>query len=1695
MTSRSQEGTNNSNGSLKKLYLLLRNEGDRVLNGRSTFTLTTEVLSYLNADCRRHSSADLNGSITQESGIFLPLTKRLQTQQEVNKLKAEWSSQIQFIKDFMLSTPSLKIVHNSGTLTSPISLHRFGNLSSLNLHRVQIHMVEGLHKLRNFLISLTIYRSIDKLKDVLECCGGDMSAAMTWPALKFVSFTFNSFSSLDDSLRLLPCVQKLDLSHNSLYSCDPYLVNLNDVLCVTLAYNNLTKIPSFSMASRSSLVSLILRGNNLDTITGIEVLVSLQDLDLGENYLNDHSYLVPLGALSRLKQLQLDGNPIFYHRLHRALTVSCLSWHAVNSEFELDRRKLTVSEINHFMPQKKPVVSSIPLTYESRTNLMSSNLETNTDYQLSPSSGIGSETDSTDMIARPVSSKKIKHKKTKARRTEIRDMDTSGDLSSSQGATPGTSPAVNHYKHQTLARNEEARRTMKEVEELREHYGPNWLQAIEDKNIFNKKKLAQVPSSLVSASGVDQIDQESDQGVYQVSKDLETFSEAKSAEPKVEECPTEDDLYLRNTKPEEGSNPIMAQIARLAGGRSKSENAQISNIIETTKTSQKKISANENLNSNISERPQELLERKVFDDQTNPLPSRAAVRQSLASQTAITQSFPKLAITYSSKHTSSESSDRIQRENPDSDQCSTNSVSGDNSSVETNHRITLPKRDLEVKSSVTKTDNPNTTSKHVELTEAIFAHLPDKDNKIIIVSLTSTKLIEKDIRMKVTEKLELSSLASMDSCILKTRRHHEQKEDNSSSLDAETEEEVEIMQLDLKFDYMRKDRQTRCYHVEIDDGNMLMKHFQPILELREAEVKSKTVAVMQCLKCNSTFIKSELVHQKQSLPTSGSSRDLQSMKALIDTPTLICPKCASTIIIELTSPGMGVKSTSSANSTPVGSYSSSTGSFIEQAKTISTKKKKSLNVQPRKNSTSSLDLNFSRKINFDSVSCSGNNSGSWTQDSAMSNGRDRSNAFNANTKMVRSALLHGTSFSEAEELVCVEDYFSEVTKSSTSQQLAAMTSSLRGDLSTKGKTADVRRNTLEEVSTRRKKGENLNNSDADQLDKENTSSFQKLERPQQPSSLDSTPSISTTAGSNRDRSSSKTFIYKSLATMKEKVKALVSEGQNLLDQKSLSSSIRSRDNVRTVSVSALRKSSVTQRRDSDACTDSDCTPRLKSSDSNSSITILPTPAVVESGHTSLSSSLTSMAEPVKFSIGTPNDEGEEESVKNSLVSHQVRVVSPLNPDICNSMVSSVYMTSVTSPPGSDTDTLIDSLDTKTDIAPMTLDVINAHTQSDEDEITSIYDTTWFNSSSLAQKLEARAKTNSSQMTSYAMHSGAVDLPKAESPEFNNVNYASLAGYDNNNSDDDENEIEKQDSMVPQYAFHHLNHHLTLYMMMSMFENDEEFTCKLQSEIVQYIIEAPYEGILIMSSCRFYILKITSDDHSLPPDQWLTCVETQPIPELRYIDVGLGGQSFRLEFVTDCSSFTFITRNKEKTLQFVELLHTNLAKYAVSQGITSHVIVNEDVDQATLNNLEVDVVNKVSSGQSLLLYCMGFIERGNQKLFPVSFVVTTCDLCLVRANHQWPQPRLQGPITVDTVGNQFTVLERQKINNVAAVEVCETSMKKIRLELFNETEGISINWNITLVNRQTTVDFINALSEPWAKEFGVEMEISYAELDF
>ena len=60
---------------------------------------------------------------------------------------------------------------------------------------------------------------------------------------------------------------------------------------------------------------------------------------------------------------------------------------------------------------------------------------------------------------------------------------------------------------------------------------------------------------------------------------------------------------------------------------------------------------------------------------------------------------------------------------------------------------------------------------------------------------------------------------------------------------------------------------------------------------------------------------------------------------------------------------------------------------------------------------------------------------------------------------------------------------------------------------------------------------------------------------------------------------------------------------------------------------------------------------------------------------------------------------------------------------------------------------------------------------------------------------------------------------------------------------------------------------------------------------------------------------------------LTLMEAQPHAELRRLDVGLGNQTLRLEFGSDCSSYTLVLRDGRKLDGFKELLSGGFA----SQG--------------------------------------------------------------------------------------------------------------------------------------------------------------------
>ena len=98
------------------------------------------------------------------------------------------------------------------------------------------------------------------------------------------------------------------------------------------------------------------------------------------------------------------------------------------------------------------------------------------------------------------------------------------------------------------------------------------------------------------------------------------------------------------------------------------------------------------------------------------------------------------------------------------------------------------------------------TVEEAELAEPIVASLPQQDNKMILLSWSSSYLLEKDIKDKLTEKLELSSLMSLESQAV------------SGSVDAGTGDEK--VELTLRFDYINKDRQRRFYLLDVADSKV-----------------------------------------------------------------------------------------------------------------------------------------------------------------------------------------------------------------------------------------------------------------------------------------------------------------------------------------------------------------------------------------------------------------------------------------------------------------------------------------------------------------------------------------------------------------------------------------------------------------------------------------------------------------------------------------------------------------------------------------------------------------------------------------------------------------------------------------------------------------------------------------------------------
>ncbi|XP_040842509.1 serine/threonine-protein kinase 11-interacting protein [Ochotona curzoniae] len=316
-----------------KLAGLLRESGDAVLSGCSTLSLLTATLQQLTRVFELYLGPWGPG---QTGFVALPS----------HPADSPIILQLQFLFDVLQKTLSLKLVYIPGPgLPGPIKIFPFKSLRQLELRGVPLHCLHGLRAIYSQLETLICSRSMQALEELLSACGGDLCSALPWLALLSADFSYNALTALDSSLRLLSALRFLKLSHNQIQDCKGFLMDLSELYYLDISYNRLHSVPRMG-PSGAALGILILRGNELQSLRGLEQLRSLRHLDVAYNLLEGHRELSPLLLLTELRKLFLEGNPLWFHPEHRAATVQYLSPRArdTTSGFLLDGRVLSARD-------------------------------------------------------------------------------------------------------------------------------------------------------------------------------------------------------------------------------------------------------------------------------------------------------------------------------------------------------------------------------------------------------------------------------------------------------------------------------------------------------------------------------------------------------------------------------------------------------------------------------------------------------------------------------------------------------------------------------------------------------------------------------------------------------------------------------------------------------------------------------------------------------------------------------------------------------------------------------------------------------------------------------------------------------------------------------------------------------------------------------------------------------------------------------------------------------------------------------------------------------------------------------------------------------------------------------------------------------------------------------------------------------
>lgn len=265
--------------------------------------------------------------------------------------------------DFLSQLHHLKIIGHDRAIgssnivvnTLPADLRLLKSLLSLELCNCDLSKMYGLENVRKHVKSLAVHRSAKHLKDItlIDVSIGQWTGVANesvlvplWMSLISADFSHNDIAVIDESIKLMPKLEALNLSHNRLHDLDN-LHLLSHLVTFEASGNGFTVLDNLH-TKLGNIKVLNLADNKIDNLAGFSRLYSLACLDLTHNEISQISDVQHLSSLPCLESLVLLGNPITLVVDYRTRTLELfgdrieeiiLDW-VVSSEKELDTARV-----------------------------------------------------------------------------------------------------------------------------------------------------------------------------------------------------------------------------------------------------------------------------------------------------------------------------------------------------------------------------------------------------------------------------------------------------------------------------------------------------------------------------------------------------------------------------------------------------------------------------------------------------------------------------------------------------------------------------------------------------------------------------------------------------------------------------------------------------------------------------------------------------------------------------------------------------------------------------------------------------------------------------------------------------------------------------------------------------------------------------------------------------------------------------------------------------------------------------------------------------------------------------------------------------------------------------------------------------------------------------------------------------------